>query len=160
TDRFTYWPRRVAEGGDVLAPGDPGAPFQAIDARDLGAWLVRMAEAGPSGPFNCTGPADALTMGGALERLKATPGPHARLAWVHDATLEAAGLQPWVDLPFWTRPDGAGLMSADTRKALDAGLTFRPFEETVRDTVAWSRNAGTHRPMLAREREAEILADA
>ena len=43
TDRFTYWPRRIAAGGTVLAPGDPEAPVQFVDARDLAAWLVHVA---------------------------------------------------------------------------------------------------------------------
>ena len=35
TDRFTYWPWRVAKGGEMLAPGTPADPFQFIDVRDL-----------------------------------------------------------------------------------------------------------------------------
>ena len=44
TGRFTYWPVRVARGGEVLAPGDPERAIQVVDARDLGAWLVHVAE--------------------------------------------------------------------------------------------------------------------
>ena len=35
TDRFTYWPVRLARGGEVAAPGDGSDPVQFIDARDL-----------------------------------------------------------------------------------------------------------------------------
>ncbi|MGH3000133.1 MAG: NAD-dependent epimerase/dehydratase family protein, partial [Gaiellaceae bacterium] len=63
TDRYTYWPRRLADGGDVLAPGDPSQPVQLVDARDLGAFLVRLAESRTSGIFNATGPAQPLTLG-------------------------------------------------------------------------------------------------
>ncbi len=35
TDRFTYWPVRVARGGDVLAPEKPEVPVQVVDVRDL-----------------------------------------------------------------------------------------------------------------------------
>jgi 2'-hydroxyisoflavone reductase len=44
TDRFTYWPVRLARGGEVLAPGDGSDPVQLIDARDLAEWTIRMAE--------------------------------------------------------------------------------------------------------------------
>ncbi len=38
--RFTYWPRRLADGGEVLAPGSPDDVVQLIDVRDLAAWVV------------------------------------------------------------------------------------------------------------------------
>ncbi len=56
TDRFTYWPRRIALGGEVLGPGDPDAPVQFIDARDLAAWLVNLALEGPGGTYNAHRP--------------------------------------------------------------------------------------------------------
>ena len=159
TDRFTYWPRRLAEGGDVLAPGDPDAPVQLVDARDLAAWLVRLAEHGPGGVFNATGPAAPLTMRTALERVRDAVGSDARLHWRDDETLLAAEVGPWMELPLWLPgADHAGMARADTRRALAAGLAFRPLEETARDTLAWSLEAGEQRPTLSREREAEILA--
>ena len=36
TGRFTHWPARLADGGEVLAPGDGATPVQFIDGRDLG----------------------------------------------------------------------------------------------------------------------------
>src|SRR5207248_1550495 len=97
TDRFTYWPRRLAAGGDVLAPGAPSRPVQVIDARDLGAWLVRVAERRASGVFNATGPAEPLTLGELLDRTAAAVGSDARLAWVADQPLLDAGVQPWME---------------------------------------------------------------
>jgi 2'-hydroxyisoflavone reductase len=159
TDRFTYWPRRLAEGGDVLAPGDPSAPVQFVDARDLGAWLVHLAEHGPAGTLNATGPAEPLTLGELLERTVAAVGSDARLTWVDDQTLVDAEVGPWMELPLWLPGDEhSEMMSADIRRALAAGLRFRPLEETVRDTLAWSREAGEQRPTLSREKERTILA--
>ena len=159
TDRFTYWPGRLAEGGDVLAPGDPDAPVQLIDARDLGAWLVRLAEHGPGGVFNGTGPAEPLTLGELLERAIAALESEARLVWTDEQRILDAGVQPWMELPLWLPGDDyAGFMRADISRALAAGLHFRPVEETVRDTLAWSREAGEQRPTLTREKEREILA--
>jgi 2'-hydroxyisoflavone reductase len=159
SDRFTYWPRRLAEGGDVLAPGDPGAPVQLVDARDLGAWLVRLAEERTSGVFNGTGPGEPLTLGELLERVAAAVGGDARLVWVDEQRLLDAGVTPWSELPLWVPgADWSGLLRADLSRALAAGLRVRPLEETARDTLAWSREAGEQKPTLSREREAEILA--
>jgi nucleoside-diphosphate-sugar epimerase len=161
TERFTYWPRRLAEGGDVLAPGDPDAPLQVVDARDLGAWLVHAAESRAGGVFNAAGPAEPLTLGGALERIAAAVDSRARLVWTDEQRILDAGVQPWMELPLWLPgTDADGLMRADVSRALAAGLTFRPLEETARDTLAWSREAGEQRPTLARAKEAEILAAA
>lgn len=159
TDRFTYWPRRLAEEGDVLAPGSPTQPLQLVDVRDLGAWLVALAGSDANGVFNATGPAEPLTLGEALDRIGAAVGFNGRLVWVDDGALAEAGVRPWSQLPLWL--PGAeydGLLRADVTRALGAGLTLRPLEETARDTLAWSRDAGEQRPTLAREREREILA--
>jgi 2'-hydroxyisoflavone reductase len=157
TDRFTYWPRRLAEGGTVLAPGDPEQPVQLIDARDLGAFLVRLAVERTSGIFNATGPAEPLTLGETLERI----GGADRLVWVDDQALLDAGVGPWMELPLWLPGDEhAGLLQADVSRAIAAGLTFRPLGETARDTLAWSLEAGEQRPTLSREKERELLAGA
>jgi 2'-hydroxyisoflavone reductase len=153
TDRFTYWPRRLAEGGDVLAPGRPERPVQVIDARDLAAFLVVLAQHGPGGACNATG--EQIAFGELLERI----GGEATLRWVDDEKVLAAGVEPWTELPLWL-PAGTyeGMMRASISRALAAGLTFRPLEETASDTLAWSREAGEQRPTLTRERERELLA--
>jgi len=159
TDRFTYWPRRLADGGDVLAPGNPAAPVQLVDARDLGAWLVRVAEHGPGGVLNATGPAEPMTLGELLQRAIAVVGSDARLVWTDEQRILDAEVQPWTEPPLWAPGGGwSGLMRVDTRRALAAGLGFRPLEQTVLDTLAWSREAGEQRPTLTREKERELLA--
>ena len=153
TDRFTYWPRRLADGGTVLAPGDAAQPVQLIDARDLGAFLVRLAEDRTGGIFNATGPAEPLTLGETLER-----SGGGDLTWVDDQTLLEAGVVPWMELPLWLPGDEyGGMLRADISRAIAAGLTFRPLEETARDTLAWSLEAGEQRPTLTREKESELL---
>jgi 2'-hydroxyisoflavone reductase len=161
TDRFTYWPRRLARGGDVLAPGDAGAPVQLVDARDLGTWLVKLALEGPGGTFNATGPAEPLTLAELLERARAAVGSDANLLWTDSQRLLDAGVQPWTELPLWL-PNGeyAGMMRADVQPALAAGLRFRPLEESVVDTLAWDRTVAGERPTLSDEKEREILAAA
>jgi nucleoside-diphosphate-sugar epimerase len=162
TERFTYWPRRLAEGGAVLAPGDPRAPLQIVDARDLGAWLVQLAGERIDGVFNATGPAEPLTLGEALERISTEVGGDARLIWIDEQRVLDAGVRPWMELPLWI-PRGQGfdeMQRADISGALAAGLAFRPLERTARDTLVWSREAGEQRPTLSRERESAILAAA
>lgn len=154
TERFTYWPRRFAEGGEALAPGSPDAPVQFVDARDLADWMLLLAERGPGGPMNATGPAERLTMGALFDRIRGD----ATLRWVDDQTLLDEGVGPWMELPLWMPgPEWAGLLDVDTSRARAAGLRFRPVEDTARDTLAWSLEAGEQRETLSREREREIL---
>jgi 2'-hydroxyisoflavone reductase len=164
TDRFTYWPRRLSEGGDALAPGDPARPVQFVDARDLAGWILSMAEGGRAGTFNATGPDYSLTWGRFLEECGAAAGGGARLVWVDGKFLLGEGLTPWVELPLWLEESDETnryFLALNVEKAVAAGLSFRPLSETVRDTLEWdlSRPADLERRAgLAREREREVLA--
>lgn len=164
TGRFTYWPKRLAEGGDVLAPGPESAPVQVIDVRDLAGWLVRLAEGGPEGVYNAVG--DVTTMGEALAEIQRAVGGDARLVWASGLT----GVAPWSELPLWVGDDVevSGMCRTPNDKARAAGLTLRPLAETARDTLAWARTLTGEPPRqvdgrysastLTREREAELLA--
>ncbi len=164
TDRFSYWPVRIARGGEVLAPGDPGDPAQFIDGRDLAEWTIRMVEQGATGIYNATGPAQKLTVGGMLEGIKTALGSDAKLTWVPADFLEKEKVAPWSDMPVWVPPSGeeGGLGQISIQRALDKGLTFRPLAVTARDTVAWFRAQPKARQKLQAgitpEREAEVLA--
>jgi 2'-hydroxyisoflavone reductase len=145
--RFTYWPVRVAGGGDILAPGTGHDAVQFIDARDLAEWTVRVAEQQAIGTFNATGPAGELTMAELLGGIRgAFAGERpARLVWVPAEFLQEMRIAPWSDMPVWVapRPDNAGFSRVGIGRALAAGLTFRPLAETARDTLAWYRAAPT-----------------
>lgn len=164
TDRFPYWPRRVAEGGEVLAPGDPDRFWQFVDVRDLGAWMVGMVEAGRTGRFNVDGPRRAWTMGEVLATCREVSGSGAELTWVPGEFLLAQGVEPWTELPFWF-PEGdatlRGAYDVDVDRAIEAGLVFRPLAETVRDTLEWDRSRPEdergRKAGLPREREREVL---
>jgi len=161
TDRFTYWPRRIAAGGTVLGPGDPAAAVQFVDARDLAAWLVELALHGPTGTFNATGPAEPLRFDELLERARAAIGSDAHVVWTDGQRVLDAGVQAWTELPLWLPgEDNVGMSRADISRAVEAGLRFRPLEETVLDTLAWDRTVPGERGTLSREREQEILAAA
>jgi 2'-hydroxyisoflavone reductase len=164
TGRFTYWPRRVARGGEVLAPDGPEHGVQIIDVRDLAEWTLDMIEARQTGVFNATGPEARLSFGALLDTCRAVSGGDARFTWVAERFLLDAGVTPWTELPLWVpycEPENAGFDAIDCSKAIASGLGFRPLAETVRDTLAWqaTRPADeTPRAGLAAEREAEVLA--
>jgi 2'-hydroxyisoflavone reductase len=163
TDRFTYWPRRVAQGGAVLAPNQPEHGTQIIDVRDLAEWMIAMAEQRRVGIYNATGPEYRLTIGRVLEEAKAVSGSDAHFVWMSERFLLDAGVQPWSQVPLWVPeadPDNAGFDAVDCTKAIEAGLRFRPLAETIRDTLAWDATLPADRELragLTREREAELL---
>src|SRR5688572_1665834 len=106
TDRFTYWPVRVARGGQVLAPDRPEAPTQVIDARDLSDFIVELIQDNVSGVFNATGPAHELTMGGMLDTCKQMSRSDANLKWASLEFLKQNNVQPWSDMPAWVPDSG------------------------------------------------------
>ena len=166
TGRFTYWPERVARGGDVLAPGRPERPVQCIDARDLATWCVQLSEQRSTGAFNAVGP--RVPMRQLLDACRDALDADARFTWMADATLLAQGVAPWTGLPLWlpeTDPEVGGMMLTDLTRALAAGLRTRPLRETIVDTHAWAVAPDAHdraaaRPVatLTPEREARCLA--
>src|ERR671921_353599 len=94
TDRFTYWPRRISAGGEVLAPDSEERTVQYIDVRDLAVWIVGMSEERLAGTYNATGPDYGLTMGRVLEECEAVGGAGAEVVWVSEDFLEDHGVEP------------------------------------------------------------------
>lgn len=140
TDRFTYWPVRVKRGGDMITPDRPQAPIQVIDVRDLSAFIIKLIEQNASGIYNATGPDYDLKMGEFLDLCKLASGSVAAFHWTSREFLAEHKVEPWSDMPVWI-PDteeDAGFSRIDVSKAIDAGLKFRPLEETIRDTIAWA----------------------
>ena len=159
TERFAYWPRRVARGGRVLA-GEPGQPVQFIDARDLGAWVIAAVEASTIGVFNAVGPAEPCTMAQLLATCAAVTRSDADPVWVGDRFLLEHGVEPWVDLPLWLPADVAGFLAVDAARARAAGLRIRPVAETVADVLAWdaARDPAERRDAMSADREGDLLA--
>lgn len=165
-DRFIYWVHRVAQGGDVLAPGNPDRCVQILDVRDLAEWLVRLVEADQTGTYNATGPDYPLTMEQMLHECQAISGSDARFVWVSEQFLLEAGIQPGVhprsEMPLWTTEtsDIAHIFSVNCDKAVAAGLAFRPLGETIRDTLHWITTLPPDREWHAgmkRDRELKLL---
>jgi len=163
TDRFTYWPVRVARGGEVLAPEKPEVPVQIIDVRDLSEFTIQLIEENTSGIYNATGPDYELIFGRMLETCKQVSSSDADFKWVSAEFLNQNNVAPWSDIPVWV-PDtveDAGFSRFDVSKAIRAGLKFRPLQDTVRDTIEWANTRPAEyewRAGLKPEREAELLS--
>jgi 2'-hydroxyisoflavone reductase len=158
TGRFSYWPHRIARGGEVLAPGEPSDPVQFVDVRDLAEWIVFGTEAGVSGVFNATGV--TMRFDELLDECKRVTGSDARFTWVPSDRLLAAGAEEWMGIPLWIASPGweaANRVVVD--RALAAGLRFRPLAETIRGTLAESAPMDGVGPTLEREWELLGLAD-
>jgi 2'-hydroxyisoflavone reductase len=138
--RLPYWLRRVAMGGEVLAPGEPDEPRQWIDARDLAAFHLDCAEGGTTGVFNTVSAPAHFTMRELLDACRDVTGSDATFTWVDGKTIVDNGLKPWTEIPVWlwdAEGDVSQTWIVGVAKALAAGLTARPMEETVRDTWEW-----------------------
>jgi 2'-hydroxyisoflavone reductase len=167
--RLPWWVRRIARGGTVPAPGDPQRPVQLIDARDLAAFLLDLADSRVAGAFNGTAPIGHATFADVLAAAIDATGSGAALRWIPDAALEAARVEPWTELPLWIAESaGAGTWRVGTERAKAAGLRCRPAAETVADVAAWLAAGGEAEltdwradlrpPDMTAEREAELLA--
>ncbi len=156
TGRFTYWPQRVARGGDVLVPGSLDRPVQIVDVRDLAGWMLAAAEAEVSGPINAT---TSSTMGDVFAACRAVTGSDAQAVEVDEAFLVEHEVGQWMELPVWIDshdPEWGGLLSIDTSRATAAGLRARPLEEIALGALEQAElvdGVG-----LTPEREAELLS--
>lgn len=161
TDRFTYWPHRIAQGGEVLVPGDGADPIQIIDSRDLAEWTIRLAEQRSFGTFNACGPDYRLGMDAMLHGCHALSGGPLTLTHVDASFLE----KHQAGLPIWVPRKGSeysGYGQVSNAKAIAAGLTFRPLATTVSDLMAWFRALPADRQAqlragISREKETELL---
>ena len=165
SDRFTYWPVRVGQGGEVLAPGTPDDKIQFIDVRDLAEFIIHALEHRLAGPYNCDSPAGLYTMGTLLAGCRDITRSGAEFTWCDAAFLAAHGVQAWSDMPCWIPAEGdyRGFGQVSTEKARAAGLGRRPLATTVRDTLTWWNEQPAERRRRLRagtaaEREAAVLS--
>ncbi len=159
--RFAYWPQRLADGGEVLAPESPDDAVQCVDVRDLASWIVDAAEARTTGLFDGTAP--ALTRSGFLDEVAAGVGAAPAYTWLPRNFLVEQKVAEWAgprSVPLWiSDPEWQGFMDHDVTPSLEAGLRIRPLAETARDTLAWLRaTPDAEVTGLTRSEEAEVLA--
>jgi 2'-hydroxyisoflavone reductase len=176
TDRFAYWVARFAHpsllgerSARAVVPTPPRRPVQFVDARDLAAWTVDLAERRAGGAFNATSPDGTFTMGSLVDALVALArsiGSNVEAAWIDERELLAAGIEPWTGLPLWIPCDDAqhgAMMRANADKARGAGLSIRPLASTLADTAQWlaaRANDGAWKYVLTAQAERALLAKA
>ncbi|MCW5806945.1 MAG: NAD-dependent epimerase/dehydratase family protein [Deltaproteobacteria bacterium] len=166
TGRFTHWPARMSDGNDVLCPGDGTTPTQIIDVRDLAEWIVKTVEDRTFGAMNALGPAQRMTMKDMLEGCHRAAGGKGKLVWVDADFLAKQGVQGWSEMPAWfdNRGEMAGFGTTSNARAVAAGLTFRPVQETAADTLAWlatlpaDERAKVRSSGIKPDKEAAVLA--
>ncbi|MFT4414039.1 NAD-dependent epimerase/dehydratase family protein [Fredinandcohnia humi] len=165
TDRFTYWPMRFYDGGDIVAPNCLDQPVQWIDVRDLAIWTLDCIESNKTGTFNATGPESETTFGDLLETCKAATNKEVKVKLVDEQFLLENSVGPWVEMPFWLpsipgQKEMKGMLTVDISKAIDNGLQFRPLKETVEATIGWNLREKGGKVTLAgltKEKEKELL---
>jgi 2'-hydroxyisoflavone reductase len=159
TDRFTYWVRRVAAGGEVLAPHAPDTPTQWIDGRDLADFTLLAVERGLAGPYNLVQEPGSVTFGALLTTIADVGGKVGTFTWVDGDFLVDRGVRPSADLPLWIHGEASGLLRVDPARARSEGLRARPLRQTVQDTLAWDRSRPNEplRVGLTAERERALL---
>jgi 2'-hydroxyisoflavone reductase len=164
TDRFTYWVKRVAEGGEVLAPGKPNLAVQFIDARDLSEWMIKMIERKETGIFNANGKPGELNFETMFEEIKTVAGGNAIFTWASEEFLLAEKVKPWSEMPLWlpveTAPELKGHAFANIDKALAAGLSFRALKDTIENILHWrgeNIELNEMKAGISHERERDLL---
>lgn len=161
TGRFTYWPARFDKGGEVAVPGAPTDPLQLIDVRDLAEWLVLLVENRTTGKFNALGPDKPMTWGRVVTACQKATATPSSVTWIPG---EFVARQEDVDFPIWAPylGDSKGFHTWQNKRAVQAGLRFRPVEQTAADTLAWyqgqlKEEKGRTKMAFTPEQEAEIL---
>jgi len=166
TDRLPYWVQRVEEGGKIVVPGRPERPIQLLDVRDIATWVFDMVQKRKAGTFNVTGPEYELTMEELLNTCKVVTNSDAEFVWVDEQFALDHKVQPWSQMPLWI-PEQYPLegetepwkMSISIKKALHAGLSFRPLEETIHDVYQWERGRqdSKRKTGISHEKEQQLL---
>jgi len=163
TDRFTYWVVRVADGGEVLAPGRPGRHVQFIDVLDLAKWIIGMIEHKLGGVYNANGLPNTLTMERILDECRTVSASDASFTWVDERFLLQEKIAAWSEMPLWLPEDDArlkGFMFIKSDKAVAAGLRFRPLRDTIKEILAWGDNNCANEALKAginRKKEQALL---
>jgi 2'-hydroxyisoflavone reductase len=165
TDRFTYWPVRIARGGEVLAPGNGEVDrVQVIDVRDLCEWCVRLAEQKTFGTFMGVGPQNGRSMAEMLYGIAAVTSAPLTWTWVPLEFLAQHRIRPYQEMPVWRPPVAGyqGFARFDLTREVAAGLTFRTLADTTLATLEFHRSRPAERQAQLRagitaEREAEVL---
>lgn len=149
TDRVTYWVKRIAEGGEVLAPGNPQHAIQVVDARDIADFCLFAAEQNITGIFNTTGQSMSWKMW--FDIFKAVGNSDAHYTWIDDRAFlkEHLPRKPYGALPLFLPESWGDWWTANSDKAQSLGLTYRPMQETARQILEWIATLPSDKTWLA-----------
>jgi aromatic-L-amino-acid decarboxylase len=154
SDRLPALLRRAATRPEVLVPGDLGDPLQFVDARDLAAFLLDLAEGGEGGVYDAVHPRGTTTLGEVLALAGSAAPVAASLPWLR-ATL---GDDADAAFPLWD-PEQPAMHARSGARAARAGLRTRPVTHTVADTLAWDADHPERRKdALPEDRERTLIA--
>ena len=160
TERFTYWVERIADGGEVLAPGDPNDPMQVIDARDMASWIVRLLENDVEGTFHAVSPDPPFSFRDMLAVIRDQVAPEGtQLTWCDPRWLLDQG-ENGSTLPLWGEDDPwIEANAASPAAARATGLDVRPLATSVREILAYAQQHPDRpdREAMTRARERELL---
>ena len=158
TDRFTYWVRRAAAGGEMLAGAPPDAEIQGIDARDLGTFVLDRVEASDVDTYGVVGPGEPATWGQAFDAARDAGNADTTIEWADDRWVRDLGPEHERWFPMW-HPQLPGFHTYDPSKATAAGLRPRPFDRTIAETLEWDRARGFPplKAGMTAEKERELL---
>ena len=166
SDRWTYWPVRIARGGEILVPGRRTDRVQYVDVRDLVDFMMRLIETRTTGTFNVVGPSGPQTLEEFVYGVAAITPVDKSWTWIEDyeflksypleraqdgTTSGLLAAVPWI----MVEGDDLGHMRIRNDRAKAAGLTFRSLADTARDTLAWRMSDAV--PPALRERPRYVL---
>ncbi len=161
TDRVTWWTRALTTQESVIIPQAPAGLAQFIDSRDLASFFLRSITKAITGTFNCAGPEPGLSFHQFVNRAHTALESHTRLLEAPLAWLEEHDIKPYRDIPVWLDDERQSMYRVDYTKALNAGLTLRPLEDTMRDIRAWDieRNEPELKAGMKFDRMQQLIAE-
>ncbi|WP_299125999.1 NAD-dependent epimerase/dehydratase family protein [uncultured Winogradskyella sp.] len=137
TDRFIHWPIRLAIGDEILVPGKKEDPVQYVDVRDIAEWFIRLAENKQHGTYNGVGPKTAQTMQQFVKEAAKAFDVQSSFVMVDDYDFLVKNnlyySVPWI----MGGEKNYGSARISNSKSIEAGLTFRPLTQSVKDTYDW-----------------------
>lgn len=137
TNRFTYWPVRLAKGGDVLCPDGPDLPVQIIHGADQARWILHMLESDQMGTFNVTSDHGTYTFADLINARAEVTGASINPIYASEAILTQNNVSPWMELPLWLPESFANMSRVSAKKAVASGLELAPLTEVVSSTLEW-----------------------
>ncbi|MEX0877220.1 MAG: NAD-dependent epimerase/dehydratase family protein, partial [Phycisphaerales bacterium] len=142
TDSITWWTRALATLDAVVIPEPPAGLAQFVDSRDLADFFLKAITGKLTGTFNAAGPEPGLTLHRFIDRARDALGSHTRLIEAPKAWFDEREIKPTKDIPTWVGDDKQSMYRVDYTKALSAGMSPRPMEDTIRDVRAWDIERG------------------